>query len=635
MQSYKLLLQQSQLRKIRMNGKTKVYGYRPSAQCKIRSSNVKLISVPFGLIQTTTTGHDTFMIIVHNLYGINITVIDLVMPHLYGCSSYVKFTAMNKRKCISDNTKLCGFQHMKMIYWHFNNVTIFINNLLVNNYKTQIPIILNIFYQVMKKGFIESKMETSVYEAPYFKYFTLVWSTTKSQTFHWLVQVDMLHSAYLQIQRWHSRNQILHYLLSVFDGPSHVFQIIRNVVSTEPCNISCSIFQCYILLSYESIAAVVRTSFMMVVSKRNIVPNRIHLYESSAYVHQSINIINITKQIVYNFVSNPHIFVSIQIYSYNQIFYDAVRCIYGDATVLEQINGTIYTRFDACHQHNYPKIRDFQVISSGNSMFVVIYFYENFPVKVDITVKTTKTVGIFLNPYSYPYIEVYKPLYLVLYKEYSYMGDYFQSVYIHRHPNLTVVLQFLGAMIYFDPKGISRNIDIYLSGTYGHYRFRSRIKFLYQSYRSPEPNAIKLYKNHVQYSDIIRTIIAISQTLPCEIPCFQHLQSSIPGILIQCDDCVGKYNIYNYSSCNHAKYTAGCNANSTTIFSFHTCTNMCKIKFIISIQPRERYVGVANRIVLNNLYHGKILKLYVFEKSYIQTTFVASYIPDLARVIAV
>ncbi len=219
-----------------------------------------------------------------------------------------------------------------------------------------------------------------------------------------------------------------------------MFQIIRDVVSNEQCNISCSTFQCYILLSYETIAASVHASFMIIVSKSNIVPNHIHLNGLSTYLLQSYNNANTTKQSVYKFVSNPHIFISVGIYNIDQMLYDAVRCIYGDAKILELINDTIYTRFDACDKQNYPKTRDFQVISSGNSIFVVIYSYEYFTVNVDMKVKITKSMGIFLNPYSYQYLEVYKPIYIILPKEYSNMGMPFQSVHLYHPPYLTVSL---------------------------------------------------------------------------------------------------------------------------------------------------------------------------------------------------
>ncbi len=188
-------------------------------------------------------------------------------------------------------------------------------------------------------------------------------------------------------------------------------------------------------------------------------------------------------------------------------------------------------------------------------------------------------------------------------------------------------------MKYFNPKGRSTNINIYFSGTYGHYMFKSSIKFRYKVLGASQLNAHRLSSsikvlNHRGYSDVINVFAILSQTLPWQIPCFLHLKRSIPVIPNKCNDCIDIYDIYKYHTCHIVTYSAGCKANSTIKFS--VCTNRCNNGFIIIIQPRERYRGVATMIILDNTYHGKTFKIYVREKSYIKAHYIQSDDPDFS-----
>ncbi len=203
-------------------------------------------------------------------------------------------------------------------------------------------------------------------------------------------------------------------------------------------------------------------------------------------------------------------------------------------------------------------------------------------------------MGIFLNPYRYPYLEVYKPLYIDLQKEYFHHFR-MQSVIMYRPSNVTVVLQYLGVMKYFDLNAPKIQIYIYFSRTYGQYMFRSRLKLLYLSniistneLQVNNFNLIK-YFGGTNYIDKIIGFVVISQTLSCQIPCFQYLQNFISGLPNKCNDCTGKYDILIYNRCFLNLYRAGSKGNSTIIFGVYN--NNCIYTLIITIQPSETYGG--------------------------------------------
>ncbi len=404
---------------------------------------------------------------------------------------------------------------------------------------------LDIIYQVMEKNIIEI-----VYDRQnplnYFTSLSPLYDIGTITIYHWLVRVQKIHKTQLFVKPFTYQE------ITIYDGPGNLSPIllqVGNVVdkqntvnnnikqgnvsdnNTIYVNITCSSFQCYLILTIHKN------------HKKDIDENTVHYNSSNEHYIDVINIHNDTKHtiimdhiltsdhMVYKLVTKNGLGIFLNISNFNLTSSSIWDCTFGGVAVLEGGEHDPQSRMTLCgRERGEHSVMDneFLYYSMGNAVYFTFYRYIFYgSLKFTLEVTATKCKGVLMSLTPSVTLEcandivIYNSTKQAFFKETTFS--------IHFPPNLCIAFQLCAADYLYRKRSDHTDYEINFSQLYHKQRFATKLDVKYFSWPSNwEDGTFLLAPDGAQ----IRGISSFKQTMP------QWMKVQPLVILAQHIDCI-------------------------------------------------------------------------------------------------